>query len=291
MTIPNFVEVDGILLPSFLFSFSERKSKSISPAALINPANVNGGNIFQSLISPSDIPSKKTLIFDGQIDVVWTRDKQIGFLQQLKLLGFDVYLCVSSQNENNFLKLDDDLSNINQLNNFSDFNKLSDYEKLADLNISREKSVFLDLKKLNEVKNCFVGHSWENYFQAVNDDEVFDLIKKYYESYYGKKNISGSIVYDRSPNSDIYKKFNSLTANQIKNAFEQNENFSLKYLELIDKKIISEEQLTQLVKENIGRIEDFSDLKFCLTVLSNSPNEVNEILENTRTRTRFGIMI
>jgi hypothetical protein len=147
----NALLCDGVLLPKFLFRFDVvKKSKNVSPFAGFNPVAALNDCAFETSISPSSVPKKKTLIID-QDSLANFPDygERIALLKRLKIAGFEIFLrsVPTAQNPSHFHKLDDALSNITQLHNLSKFKSPQDYEELLKQAVARDDVLLITKEK------------------------------------------------------------------------------------------------------------------------------------------------
>jgi hypothetical protein len=154
----------NIFLPNFLYYFNDSKSKSISPTASFSPAGALSGDPFQNSSSPSKSPTKKTIIIEKPLYYGPSfTGNTIAFIKKLKILGFDVQLCLA---DGQFYKVDDDLNNISKLlPELATFDPNKDYQSLG---IARQNVEILDNKKIGEITDCFRRES-------VFDDEMSSI--------------------------------------------------------------------------------------------------------------------
>jgi hypothetical protein len=148
-TKDNSVLCDGVLLPKFLFYFDNIKSKSVSPVARFNPVSAFSGQAFQSSISPSKIPQKKTIIIDrNSLTNLPDYGERIALLKRLKIAGFEIFLLSpTKENPRCFHKVDDNLSNISRLQNLAIFNEETDYAELSKAGVARDKALVMKKEK------------------------------------------------------------------------------------------------------------------------------------------------
>jgi MoxR-like ATPase len=146
----NAIKIGEIWLPQFLFYQNQSRSKSISPAAALNPETAVDGHGFETSTSPSSEPLKKTLVIDvNSLEFVcFDYAEKIALLKRLKVFGFEVFLCLpnqSTEGANSFEKLADNFENIEKLKDLSQFseNQNDDYQELAKAAVESDKVLFL----------------------------------------------------------------------------------------------------------------------------------------------------
>ena len=143
----NYILYDGIWLPKDLFYIEDEKSESVSPHANFEPDSALKGKAFNASFLPSGNPKKKVLVIDADFQskqhserILWFGDLA-ALLKRLQIAGFEIFLRSqpTSQNQSNFHKLDENLSNISLLKNLSKFDEIKDYEELAKQGVAKDK--------------------------------------------------------------------------------------------------------------------------------------------------------
>ncbi len=199
----NAVLDDGIYLPKFLFCSSESNSKSISPAATLNPATAVDDQPFCTSTSPSSSLTKKALIIDqDSLEIYESYGERIALLKRLQLAGFKIFLrsAPTAENPSVFHELDYDLRNASLLHNLSQFDKTKDYNELAKQGVARDKSLLLGKENsrihIGEIKKAFYqngfsgplsGNNLRCEFRSFSDEEWEEIGKKIRDKYFPER--------------------------------------------------------------------------------------------------------
>ncbi len=172
--MPNFIEDDGILLPEFLFYFDDSKSKSDSPAAAFNPAAAIEGNGFEVTTSPSNQPTKRSIIIDESSLASYPEaGERIALIKRLKIAGFKIFLRGRpADNGNVFHEVGDDLENHRQLSTLTKFDEHADYKALAEKGVVRDKSLIFGRSDKGQAKDVMTAFTRINYCGPISGNDL-----------------------------------------------------------------------------------------------------------------------
>lgn len=172
--MPNFIEDDGILLPEFLFYFDGSKSKSDSPAAAFNPAAAIEGNGFEVTTSPSNQPTKRSIIIDESSLASYPEaGERIALIKRLKIAGFKIFLRGRpADNGNVFHEVGEDLENYRQLSTLTKFDEHADYKALAEKGVVRDKSLIFGRSDKGQAKDVMTAFTRINYCGPISGNDL-----------------------------------------------------------------------------------------------------------------------
>ena len=172
--MPNFIEDDGILLPEFLFYFDDSKSKSDSPAAAFNPAAAIEGNGFEVTTSPSNQPTKRSIIIDESSLVSYPElGERIALIKRLKIAGFKIFLRGRPADNGNFFhEVGEDLENYRQLSTLTKFDEHADYKALAEKGVVRDKSLIFGRSDKGQAKDVMTAFTRINYCGPISGNDL-----------------------------------------------------------------------------------------------------------------------
>jgi hypothetical protein len=183
MQIRDFIKLDDLILPDWLFYLnSSRKNTIPSTAELIVEAAVEQGKTqaFQASTAPSQDINKKTIIIDKN---TFSKEKEIhqkiAWIKRLKLAGFDITLCIKEQ----FINIDDKLTNIvSYLKNLRNFN--NNYQELG---VAKDRAILMTVGRMSDVIYCFEqnpysyfncwGNSWQLQQRVIDLTSIIELAK------------------------------------------------------------------------------------------------------------------